>query len=71
LGFPGADQVGRCARAQEQPNGLDDDGLSCTRLAGEYVEAGLELDLDGLNHRKVADTKQAQHVDGTSIVSYV
>ena len=70
-GFAGANQVGRGAGAEQQPDGLDEDGLAGAGLAGQDVEAGLELDLDGLDHRKVADAEEAQHVGGTSIVSYV
>src|SRR5215203_1679310 len=71
LRFAGTNQVGGSPCAKQQADRLDDDGLPCAGLAGQHVEAGLELDLDGLNHRKVADAKQAQHVGGTSIVSYV
>ena len=71
LGFPGANEVCGRAGAQQQADGLDDNRLACPRLAGQDIEARLELDLYGLNHRKVADAEQTQHVGGTSIVSYV
>src|SRR5688572_16949738 len=71
LRLAGADEVRGRPGAQQQADGLDDDRLACSRLSGQDVEARLELDLDGLNHRKVADAEQAQHVGGTSIVSYV
>ena len=67
----GADQVGGGAGAEQQADGLDEDRLAGAGLAGQDVEARLELDLDGLDHRKVADAEKTQHVGGTSIVSYV
>jgi hypothetical protein len=69
--FSGSNQVCRCASAEQKADGLDENRLSRSGLTREDVEARLELDLDRLDHCKVADTKQAQHVDGTSIVSYV
>ncbi len=71
LRLAGADQIGRGAGAEQQADRLDEDRLARAGLAGQDVEAGLELDLDGLDDRKVADAEEAQHVGGTSIVSYV
>ena len=71
LDFAGPNQIGGRACAEQQTNCLDEDRLPRAGLARQNVEARLELDLDGLDHRKVADAKQAQHVGGTSIVSYV
>ena len=71
LDFAGSNQVCRCAGAEQKADGLDENGLARSGLTREDVEARLELDLDRLDHCKVADTKRAQHVDGTSIVSYV
>ena len=71
LGLAGAHQIGRRAGAEQEADGLDEDRLARARLAGQDVEAGLELDLDGLDHREVADAEEAQHVGGTPIVSYL
>ena len=57
--------------AEQQPDGLDEDRFARSGLAGQDVEARLELDLDGLDHREVADAEKAEHAGGTSIVSYV
>ena len=67
----GADQVGRGAAAQQEPDRFDEDGLARPGLAGEGGEARIEVDLNGFDHRQVADAKRTQHVGGTSIVSYV
>src|SRR5262245_38688523 len=71
LRLAGSDQISRGARSQKEAYGLDEDGLSCSRFTSEDVEAWLELDLDRLDHGEVANAKQAKHVGGTSIVSYV
>ena len=71
LRLAGANQIGGRAGAEQQADRLDEDRLAGSGLAGQDVEAGLELDLDGLDHRKVADAEEAQHVGGTSIVSYI
>ena len=69
--FAGPHQIGRRAGAEQQADRLDEDGLARAGLAGQDVEAGLELDLDGLDHRKVADAEKTEHARGTSIVSYI
>ena len=71
VGLAGSNEVGRGAPAEQKPHGFHDDRLARSGLAGENVEARLELDLDGLNHREVADAQKAEHTSGTSIVSYV
>jgi len=65
------DQVGRRARAEQEAHGFNEDGLAGAGLPRQHVEAGLELDLDGFDHREVADAEEAQHARGTAIVSYV
>ena len=67
----GPHEVGRCASAEQEPDGLHHDRLTRSRLTGENGEPRSELDLDGLDHREIADAKKAEHVSGTSIVSYV
>jgi hypothetical protein len=71
LDFAGPNQIGGRPGAEKETNCLDKDRLPRSGLTRKNVEARLELDLDRLDHCKVADTKQAQHVDGPSIVSYV
>ena len=71
LRLAGADQIGRRPGAEQQPDRLDEDRLARAGLARQDVEAGFELDVDGLDDRKVADAEEAQHVGGTPIVSYV
>ena len=58
---PGADEVGRRAAAEEQADRFDEDRLAGAGFAGEDVEAGLELDLDGVDDREVADAEEAKH----------
>src|SRR5262245_65732813 len=69
--FAGAYQIGRRPRPEQQADCLHDDGLSCPRLAGEDVEARLELDFNSLDHRKIADPEKTEHARGTLIVSYI
>ena len=71
LRLAGADQISGGAGAEEQADGFDEDGLPGAGLAGEDVEPGFELDLDGLDDRQVADAEETQHAGGTAIVSYV
>jgi hypothetical protein len=59
LHFTRTNEVGGGSRAEQEPDGFHEDRLSCPGLAGENVEAWLELDLNRLNHSEVADTKQA------------
>src|SRR5688572_12520531 len=68
LRFARADEIRRGAGAEQETHGLDEDGLAGPRLPRQDVEARLELDLDGLNHREAADAEEAEHVGGTSIV---
>ena len=52
-------QVGGGAAAEQQANGLDQDRLPRAGLTGQGGEARLEIDLDGFDHRQVADAKRA------------
>ena len=67
----GTAAVGTAFVAQQKPDGLNEDRLPGPGLAGEGGEARVELNLDGFDHRQIADAKRTQHVGGTSIVSYV
>ena len=66
-----SNQISGRTRPEEKADRLHQDGLPCSGFTGEDVEAWLELDLDRLDHGEIADAKQAKHVDGTSIVSYI
>ena len=57
----GPDQVGRGAPADEQPDGSHQNRLARPRLAGEHIEAGLELELQAVDDRQMADRKEPQH----------
>jgi len=69
LSFAGSDEIQGCPRAQQQSDRLDEDGFARSGLARQNVEAGLELDVNGLDDSEVADTEETQHARGTSIVS--
>ena len=58
---PGADEVPGGAAPQHRLHGVHHDGLAGAGLAGESVEAGIELDVGGLDHRQILDVQQLQH----------
>ena len=55
--FAGADQVSRGAAADQQADRADQDGLAGAGLAGEDVEARLELELEAIDDGQIADAK--------------
>ena len=59
--LPGSHQVARGAAAEQQADGFDQDRFAGAGLAGEDVQAGLELDVDGVDDGQIADTEEAQH----------
>ena len=59
---PGADQLPGGPSPQHRAHGVDDDGLARAGLAGEGVEAGVELDLRLFDHRDILNVKHFQHV---------
>src|SRR5437867_12434149 len=59
--FSRADQVARRTAAEEQAYGFDEDRLPCTGFAGQDVEPGLEIDLDGVDNGEVANFQKAEH----------
>ena len=67
----GADQVGRGAPAHEQADGPDKNGLAGAGLAGEHVEAGLELQVEPFDYGQVADGEEAEHRTRSAILSDV
>ena len=71
LRFTGSNKVRGRSGAQEKAYGFNQDGLAGPGFAREYIEPGFELDLHGLDDRKVPDAEETQHASGTAIVSYV
>jgi hypothetical protein len=69
LTLAGTDEILGRAGAQQQSDGLDKNGFARPGLTRQDVEAGLELDLNGLDDGEVAYAKETQHARGTSIVS--
>ena len=53
--FAGADEVAGGAPAEQQSDRFDEDRLAGAGLAGQHVQAGVEFDLDRVNHREVLD----------------
>jgi hypothetical protein len=56
-----AHQVARRPPAEKEADRLDQDRLARARLASEDVQAGLELDLDLIDDREIADRQVPQH----------
>ena len=48
-------------RAQQEAQGLDEDGLARAGLSGERAESRLERDFRGFDDREIADAQAAQH----------
>ena len=59
--FACANKVARRASAQQQANGLDENGLTGPGLAAEDVQSGVELDLNGVDDRKASDREETKH----------
>ena len=58
----GADQALLGALAEQQADGVDDDGLARARLARQDVEAGSKGELQAVYERVVRDGQDVQHV---------
>ena len=56
-----ADEVARGTAPQEQADGFDEDRFACACLAGQHVEAGIELHLDRVDDGEMADPQEAKH----------
>ena len=54
----GADKVSGGASPQDGVQGVHHDGFACAGLAGEDVEARVELDVGGLDDRDIFNVKQ-------------
>ena len=63
-----AHRFGSGALAQQQPDGVDDDGLPRARLAGKDVETGAEGEMQLVDDRKVANAQFGEH--STGILAY-
>ena len=63
----GAHQVARGASPEQQADGFDEDRLAGAGLAGQDVEAGVEFDLDRVNHRKVLNAQEAKHGEASEM----
>ena len=57
----GADEVPGCPTPQHRLHGVHHDGFTRAGLAGKGIEAGIELDIGGLDHRQILDVQQLQH----------
>ena len=57
----GTNEVARGPAAQQEADGLDENGLAGAGFSGQDVEAGLELDLRGVDDREAFDAEKAQH----------
>ena len=61
LRLPGADQRGVGARAQRQPERVEQDRLARPGLAGEHAKPGFEIEVERLDEDDIADGKLPQH----------
>ena len=61
-----AQRVGARAPAEREHDGVDDDGLAGSRLAGEGREAAVELELGRVDDREVADLQVHQQAQNSS-----
>ena len=59
--FAGTHEVARGPAAEQEPDGLDEDGLAGPGLPGQDVEARLEFHLDRVDHGEAFDAEKAQH----------
>ena len=57
----GPDELSRRPTAQQKSDRLDENRLSGTGLAGQHVEAGLELDLRLVDDSQMSDAQEAEH----------
>ncbi len=57
----GAQHIGRGAVAQQQVDGINDDGFARAGLAGEHIEARGERQIEPINDGKVVDAEFCEH----------
>ena len=49
---------------EQQADRFDEDRLARAGFAGQDVQAGVEFDLDRINHREVLNAQEAEHENG-------
>ena len=59
----GAHEVARRPSAEQKADRLHEDRLPRAGFAGQDVQAGVELDLDRVDHREVLDAQEAKHAE--------
>ena len=59
--LPGAHQPGVGARAERQPESVEQDRLACAGLSSEHPEPGLEFELQPLDEHDILDGELPQH----------
>ena len=57
----GPHEVGRRTAPGQEADRLDDDRFACSGLAGQDVQAGLELDVEGVDDGQAADAEEPEH----------
>ena len=62
--LPAAHQPGVGARAQRQPERVEQDRLARAGFAGEHAEAGFEVEVERVDQHHVADDELPQHRAG-------
>ena len=59
--LPRPHEIRRRPAADEQSDGADEDRLARAGLAGEHVQARLELDFQAVDHGQIADGDESEH----------
>jgi len=59
--FAGPDEVAGRAAAEQEADRLDENRLPRAGLAGQDVQAGLELDLDRVDDGEMLDAEKSEH----------
>jgi hypothetical protein len=61
LRLPGPDEVGRALLAEDESDGVDDDGFSRARLAGQDGEPLVEREREVLDRGQIPDAQELDH----------
>ena len=56
-----SDEVSRGSAAEQQAHRLNEDGLACPGFACQDIQAGIELDFDGVDDRQAPNPEKTQH----------
>ena len=59
--FAGPNELARRPAPEQQADRLDEDRLAGAGLAGQDVQAGIELQFDRIDDRKVFNPEKAEH----------